>query len=138
MKRRTFVTSLAATGLALAGLAAPAASVAQRPSNPIARPLPGRPGGPLGPGRLPATTGGVARSAPQFGVYLVRAVDKRQYIVRLSDDGGRSADVYVDPDIYDLSQLQAGDEVMVDFFVPNNSGDRLEAASMAKLDPVKP
>jgi hypothetical protein len=61
-----------------------------------------------------------------------------EYIVQLRDDGGRTADVYVDPDIYDLSELRPGDEVMVDFFVPDGSNDRLEAAGIWKLEPAKP
>jgi hypothetical protein len=34
--------------------------------------------------------------------------------------------------VHDLSTLEAGDEVGVDFFVPEEGDDRLEAASMWK------
>lgn len=37
------------------------------------------------------------------------------------------------PDVFDLSTLEAGDEVRVDFFVPEEGDDRLEAASKWKL-----
>jgi len=35
--------------------------------------------------------------------------------------------------VHDLSTLEAGDEVGVDFFVPEEGDDRLEAASKWKL-----
>ena len=67
------------------------------------------------------------------GVFTVSAVRARDNIVRLRDADGRSADVYVDPDVFDLSTLEAGDQVGVDFFVPEEADDRLEAASIWKL-----
>jgi hypothetical protein len=139
MKRRTVLVDMMQTFVIMA-LAAPAASIAQRPTQPIRRPLPpGRPDLPLAPGRLrPQTTGGVAGSAPRPGVFKVSAVRARDNIVRLSDDAGVSADVYVDPDIFDVSALEAGDEVAVDFFVPNEGDDRLEAASLWKLETQRP
>ena len=73
------------------------------------------------------------RTATEPGVFTVSAVRARDNIVRLRDADGRSADVYVDPDVFDLSTLEAGDEVAVDFFVPNEGDDRLEAASIWKL-----
>jgi hypothetical protein len=44
--------------------------------------------------------------------------------------------VYVSPRLLDLATLQAGDEVAVDFFVPKDTDDRLEAASIDKLERV--
>ena len=132
MMRRTALIQIAGT-LAVMALATPAISIAQRATQPIRRPRPpGRPDLPLVPGRLPQTsaTGG---PAPAAGVFTVSAVRARDNIVRLSDADGRSADVYVDPDVLDISTLQAGDQVGVDFFVPEAADDRLEAASIWKL-----
>ena len=132
MKRRTALIEIAGT-LGVVALAAPAIAIAQRPAQPIARPRPpGRPDLPLLPGRLPQTSvaGGPAAGA---GVFTVSAVRARDNIVRLRDAEGRSADVYVDSDVFDLSELEEGDDVAVDFLVPEEGNKRLEAASMWKL-----
>jgi hypothetical protein len=120
MNRRTF--------LALLGpLAALAGSVrAQRP------PRVGRPGQPLRPGRFYESG---MNYAPAAGVFKVDKVDTRENILRLSDGDGRSADVYVNPRMFDLSTLKPGDQVAVDFFVPGDNDDRIEAASIFKLEP---
>ena len=132
MKRRTALIEILGT-LGVLALAAPAISIAQRPAQPIRRPRPpGRPDLPLAPGRLPQTSVAGA-AAPGAGVFKVSAVRARDNIVRLRDADGRSADVYVDSDVFDLSTLEEGDEVAVDFFVPEDGDDRLEAASMWKL-----
>jgi hypothetical protein len=72
--------------------------------------------------------------APAAGVFKVNAVDTRENIVKLSDADGRTADVYVNPRSFDLTTLKPGDEVAVDFFVPDDNDDRLEAASIYKLE----
>lgn len=120
MNRRTF--------LALLGpLAALAGGVrAQRP------PRLGRPGQPLRPGRFYESG---MNYAPAAGVFKVEKVDTRENILRLSDGDGRSADVYVNPRMFDLSTLKPGDQVAVDFFVPGDNDDRIEAASIFKLEP---
>jgi hypothetical protein len=56
----------------------------------------------------------------------------------LRDADGRTADVYVDSDVFDLSTLEAGDEVAVDFFVANEGDERVEAASVWKLETPRP
>ena len=137
MKRRTVLVQMRKC-LAVTALAAPAASIAQRATRPIRPRNPGRPGVPLGPGRIFPRTSGVAGPATEPGVFTVSSVQARESVVRLRDADGRSADVYVDPDIFDVSTLEAGDEVAVDFFVPNDSDDRLEAASVWKLERVRP
>ena len=130
MMRRTALIQIAGTLIVIA-LATPAISIAQRATQPIRRPRPpGRPDLPLGPGRLPQTS---ATGGPAAGVFTVSAVRARDNIVRLNDADGRSADVYVDPDVFDLSTLEVGDQVGVDFFVPEEADDRLEAASIWKL-----
>ena len=72
------------------------------------------------------------------GVFTVYGVRTRDNIVQLRDEDGSTADVYVDSDVFDLSTLSSGDEVAVDFFVRDDSSDRLEAASIWKLESVKP
>ena len=131
MKRRTALIGIVGA-LGVMALAAPAISSAQRPTPPIQRPRPpGRPDLPRLPGRLPQTS--VAGAAPGAGVFQVSGVRARDNVVRLRDADGRSADVYVDSDVFDLSTLEEGDEVAVDFFVPEDGNTRLAAASMWKL-----
>ena len=64
------------------------------------------------------------------GVFVVRAVNDRDNIVRLSDADGWTADVHVGADLFDVSELKPGDEIVVDFVVPNDSNSRLEAAGV--------
>ena len=127
MKRRSALVNFAHGCLVLASVLAASSSRAQRVSNPIYRP--GGPGGPLGPGRFPRDSAGVNR-APSPGVYVVRAVSDRDDTIRLSDDQGQTADVYVRPDVFDISKLKAGDQVAVDLIMPHGKGSRLEAASL--------
>jgi len=129
MKRRAVLTTSASATLVLALAMAGARSVAQRPARPIA--LPPRPSGPVGAGRFPAVVDSVIRPQPP-GVFVVRAVSERDNIVQLSDADGRSAGVYVDPDVFDVSELKPGDEVVVDFVVPADSTARLTAAAVWK------
>lgn len=132
MKRRSLLASLGLLGLL--GVSSPGASLAQRPAQPIGRPgRPGLPGQPLRPGRF--YEGGV-NYAPAAGVFKVEAVNTRDNILRLSGDNGRSGDVYVNPRMFDLSTLKPGDQVAVDFFVPGDNDDRIEAASVYKLEPA--
>ena len=72
------------------------------------------------------------------GVFTVYEIRPRDNIVQLRDQDGGSADVYVDADVFDLSTLSSGDEVAVDFFVREDSSERLEAASIWKLEPARP
>ncbi len=137
MKRRAVVIGITQAGLvaALTGLSAQA--VAQRPSRPIARPRPpGWGNRPLLPGYLYPQSGGVA--GPAAGIFTVVSVQPRDNIMRLRDDAGRSADVYVDSDVFDVSTLQEGDAVAVDFFVPNEGDTRIEAATVYKLETDRP
>ena len=129
MKLRTALTASASAALVLALAMAGASSVAQRPARPIAPPP--RPSGPIGPGRFPAVVDSVIRTQPP-GVFVVRAVSERDNIVQLSDADGRSAGVYVAPDVFDVSELKPGDEVVVDFVVPADSNARLTAAAVWK------
>lgn len=127
MKRRNALVTFAHGCLVLVSTLAASSSPAQRVSNPIVRP--GGPGGPLGPGRLPRDSDGVNR-AQLPGVFVVLAVNDREDTVRISDDQGQTADVYVRPDVFDISKLKPGDRVAFDLIMPHGKGSRLEAASL--------
>ena len=127
MTRRAVLVALVDSVLALTLAVASAHSVAQRPAHPINRPP--RPGGPIGPGRFPRMTDSVIRPQPP-GAFVVRAVNERDNVVQLADTEGRTGNVYVPPQVFDLSELKPGDEVVVDFIVPADSSARLEAAGV--------
>jgi len=127
MKRRAFVVASAHSALALALASATGNGRAQRPANPIAgRP---RPGGVFGPGRFPGPSDGVNRTLPP-GLFTVRGVNARENTVQLSDADGRIARVLVADDVFDLSELHVGDEIVVDFIVPASASDPLRAAGI--------
>jgi hypothetical protein len=126
MKRRAFMVASAHGGLLLALAAGTGDTRAQRPANPIARPP--RPGGVLGPGRFPAYDG--TSRAPVLGVFIVRAVSERDNMVQLSDADGRTAGVLVPPEVFDLSELKPGDEIAVDFVIPESKDAHLKAAGV--------
>ena len=138
MRRRDVLADWARAGFGIVtlGLLAPA-SLAQRPAHPINRPRPPRPDRPAVPGRFYPEAAGAVAAAPQAGMFTVQAVNARANTVQLRDDGGRSAEVYVEPGFFDLGTLQAGDQVEVDFFVPEAGDERLEAAGIWKLEPAK-
>lgn len=105
----------------------------QRVSQPIYRPLPGRPvrpGLPLRPGRFDA--GGVSYGAAP-GVFTVVSISARDNMVRLRDEDGNTADVYISERVIDVETLAVGDVVAVDFLMQGDGDDRLEAASIEKL-----
>ena len=131
-RRRVFSRQVRLTFTPLILAASMGGARAQRTSTPSYRPLPGRPGRPLRPGGL---YGGM-NYGPAPGVFIVNAVNTRDSLLQLRDQDGRTADVYVSPRLFDLATLQAGDEVAVDFFVPDDKDDRLEAASIDKLERV--
>jgi hypothetical protein len=90
-----------------------------------------RPGGPLVPGRFDST-GGVASGALP-GVYFVVGVDARADTLQLRDEGGRTSAVHVNDRVLDLESLKPGDEVEVDFLVPDAGSTRLEAGNIWKV-----
>lgn len=107
------------------------AGLSQRATPPVARPRPpGRP--PLRPGRL--DPGGVNYGSAA-GIFTVVAVNARDDMLRIRDDAGNSADVYVSERLFDIETLKPGDVVTLDFFVQDDNADRLEAASIEKLEP---
>ena len=130
VQRRTLLFELAvlsAGAICSAGIAR-----AQRPTNPIARPPRPRPDRPYVPGRFDPSAGGVP-SGPLPGVFTVVAVDARENTIQLRDDGGRSGTVHVDPDLFDVETLKTGEQVEVDFLVPEAGSTKFEAAGIWKV-----
>lgn len=130
LRRRTFLSAVGGAGLAAASVVVASSAWAQRPAHPIARPPGRRPIVPLGPGRF--DQGGVASGALP-GIYVVVEVDTKESALRLRDEGGRTGLVYVNEDMFDLATLKAGDEVEVDFMVPDPGSNRLEAGGIWKV-----
>ena len=83
------------------------------------------------PGRF-NPSGGVA-SGPLPGVYVVVAVDTRAETLQLRDESGRTGIVHVNADMFDLESLKPGDEVEVDFLVPEPGSTKLEAGGLWKV-----
>jgi hypothetical protein len=133
MRRRTVAVAFL-QGAVWLTLAVPARALAQRVSQPIYRPSrPGRPDRVVRPGRL--GPGGINYGAA-FGAYTVVSVRERDDVVRLRDDDGNAADVYVSQRLFDLSTLKPGDVVAVDFFAGGDNDERLEAATIEKVERV--
>lgn len=65
------------------------------------------------------------------------SVNATDNTLRLRDDGGNSADVYVSERLFDVEALNAGDMVLVDFFVQDDNEGRLEVASIEKVEPQR-
>ncbi|MGZ8981343.1 MAG: hypothetical protein ACXW2D_11390 [Burkholderiaceae bacterium] len=133
MNRRAATFMLLRGVLSLALFVSATAGLGQRVTQPIYRPRPGRPDVSPRPGRL--DPGGVNYgSAP--GVFTVVSISARDNRVRLRDDDGNAADVYVNERLFDVEALSAGDVVAVDFFVKDDNDDRIEVASIEKLELV--
>jgi len=128
-RRRRFATALGQAGLAAAALALARAAWAQRPANPIARPP--RPARPLLPGRFNRDDGVASGALP--GIYTVADVDAKAETVTLRDETGRTAGVRVNENLVDLDSLKPGDQVEVDFLLPDPGSTVLEAAGIWKL-----
>ena len=80
-------------------------------------------------GQFPNASDGVNRAQPP-GIYVVRGVNDRDNVIQLGDANGRIETVYVGTDVFDVSDLKPGDEVIVDFVVQSRSGYRLEASNV--------
>jgi len=131
LQRRTFLSGLGCAGIGAVAIGIAASVWAQRPAQPIARPPRQRPDRPLMPGRF-NPSGGVA-SGPLPGVYVVVAVDTRAETLQLRDESGRTGIVHVNADMFDLESLKPGDEVEVDFLVPEPGSTKLEAGGLWKV-----
>ena len=79
---------------------------------------------------LAAQRGGL-NYAPRPAVYSVVSVDVDARLVRLRASDGRTGDVYVADEVFDVSTLKSGDKVRVDFLMPNDAAnEQLRAASV--------
>jgi hypothetical protein len=74
--------------------------------------------------------GGGINWAPAPGVFTVVSVDSYSRQVRLRSNDGKTGDVFVGEDIYDLSKLKTGDKVQVDFVIPDSMNPKLSAATI--------
>lgn len=115
-----------------AAMAAAAAGVrAQRPMQPIAPPPGRRLAGAIAAGRFDAGTSTETGASP--GVYTVVAVDTRADLLALRDGDGRTGSVHVNDHTFDLGSLKPGDEVEVDFAVPEPGSQVLQAGGIWKV-----
>jgi hypothetical protein len=126
LQRRTFISGSGYAAIAALASGLASSAWAQRVTNPIAR----RGGMLLVPGRF--DSGGVASGALP-GIYVVVAVDADAETLQLRDAGGRTGLVHVKEGIADLDSLKPGDEVEVDFLVPDPGGSKLEAGGLWKV-----
>ena len=131
LQRRTLLSGLCSAGISVTGIGIAFNAWAQRPAHPIARPPPQRPDRPLVPGRFNPSDG--VASGPLPGVFRVVAVDTQAETLQLRDEGGRIGIVHVNADMFDLESLKPGDEVEVDFLVPEPGGTKLEVGGLWKV-----
>jgi len=75
------------------------------------------------------STGGVLNYASVPAVYGVVSLDRANHKVRLRADDGRTGDVLIPPEVFDLKTLKAGDKLRVDFVAPDKATKGLTAAS---------
>jgi len=73
--------------------------------------------------------GGVNQGQPP-AVYVVVSVDSYAQSVRLRAADGSTADVYVPDGVYDLSKLNSGDKVQVNFLEPDGTSNKLSAGNI--------
>lgn len=129
--RRSFMLGLVSTTLFVVAAGIAPGARAQRPAHPIARPPGQRLAGALVAGRFDVSGGVMTGASP--GVYVVVSVDTQAEALQLRDDGGRTGIVYANGDAFDLASLKPGDEVEVDFLVPEPGRTRLEAGGLWKV-----
>lgn len=74
--------------------------------------------------------GGGLNYAPRPAVYAVISVDAHARTVQLRAADGRTGNVFVAEEVYDVSKLRSGDKVRVDFVAPDATNKQLRAASV--------
>jgi hypothetical protein len=78
-------------------------------------------------------SGGV-NLAPVPAVYTVVSIDPYAQTVKLrAKDGTITGDVYVSEGIYNLSKLNPGDKIQVNFLEPDGLSNRVAAANIWKV-----
>ncbi|WP_298925800.1 hypothetical protein [uncultured Ramlibacter sp.] len=60
-------------------------------------------------------------------------MDAKTDTLQLRDESGRTAVVHINDRVLDLESLKPGDEVEVDFLVPEAGSTRLEAGNIWKV-----
>lgn len=75
--------------------------------------------------------------APLPAVYVVLAVDDYASTLTLLARNGATAEVEVSERGFDVSKLEPGDLVRVDFLVPNEYGDEDEPLTAATIWPLR-
>jgi hypothetical protein len=74
--------------------------------------------------------GGGLNYAATPAVYAVISVDADARTVQLRAADGRTGNVHVAEEVYDVSTLKSGDKIRVDFVVPDATNKQLRAASV--------
>jgi hypothetical protein len=74
--------------------------------------------------------GGGRNYAPRPDVYAVISVNADARTMQLRAADGRTGNVYVAAEVFDVSTLKPGDKIRVDFFVPDETNKGLRAASV--------
>jgi hypothetical protein len=131
MQRRSFVSALAGAGVGAVTIGLVPGAGAQRPAQPIARPPGQGPNRPLVPGRFGSDDGAASGAVP--GVFVVVGVNTQDDTLQLRDPTGRTGLVHVKEHTFDLGSLKPGDEVEVDFVVPEPGRTKLVAGSLWKV-----
>ena len=121
LQRRTFAWGLC-------GAALVSGAWAQRPAQPIARPPGVRLGGVAG-----RFNGDGVASGAMPGVYVVVSVDAGADALTVRDDTGRTGVVHVKEHVFDLDELQPGEEVEIDFLMPDPGSTKYEAGGVWKV-----
>lgn len=75
-------------------------------------------------------TGGGLNYAPKPAVYVVISVDADARMVQLRAADGRTGSVHVSEGVYDVSTLNPGDKIRVDFVAPDGTNKQLKAATI--------
>ena len=79
----------------------------------------------------PRNQGGSVNMAPADPILEVVSIDSYARVVTMRGPGGRTVNVQVGQDIYDLSKLAPGQKVQVNFLIPDDgSGKQLKAANI--------
>lgn len=84
-------------------------------------------------GRSTFHTGDGVNRAPQPGTFTVVSVDSYNQVVRMRASDGSVGDVYVGSNTYDISKLNPGDQIQVDFLEPDGTNSRLRAGNIWKV-----
>ena len=74
-------------------------------------------------------TGGIQGGIPN-GVYKVVSVDSYSRMVQMQGADGSTINVHVGSGVYDVSKLNPGDTIQVNFLVPDGLSNKLSASNI--------